>query len=127
MDSKRCPKCYKVLPSTAFNKVKWHNKNGEKEGLKYVCKQCQYSYQSDWRAKNLDKIKRYREEFNKKRRKLPVLFKSQDYKQCATCGNVYEHKDFPVMGGKPLIHCRSCYKKKCKQYRLVKKIRSCTT
>ena len=88
-------------------------------------------YQQEWRKKNEHRVRVYRDKDNKKRRQLinpkPKLFKSEDYKQCATCNNVYERKDFPIMGKYELLHCRKCYRKRTRIYRQAQKLKLCTT
>lgn len=69
MDSKRCPKCDKVLPLSNFNKSKWYTKDGEKEGYKCYCRACMISYQREWRSKNPKAVKVYRERERQKRKR----------------------------------------------------------
>lgn len=112
---KTCARCKKTMPLSKFNKAK-----SEKYGVKCYCKKCQALYQSEWRKKNQDKVKNYKEK-DKKRdkgyvRKRPILFKSDTHKECATCGAIHPRRMFQKVKDYERIHCISCYSKKRRLY-----------
>jgi len=61
MEIKNCTKCGRDLPLDAFS-----NDPRKKDGKYSACKECHNRMTREWREKNKDKVKKYRE----KRKKL---------------------------------------------------------
>lgn len=97
---KICSKCQKDLPLEAFSK-----NPSKKDGLNYVCKECQRNYFNNWYSTNKPRVKRSFRKWEKTNRALTEQ-KLVDYlldNPCVDCGEAdILVLDFDHQGNKTL-------------------------